>query len=134
MPSSGLAKNGHASFKLRWGRPSGPGNPEIDTAVVKEWDRRASQLAPDERRRLARVIAEDVERGPSDWATGRGPLHDRLHRTAIRGTTVVAVEQRIRLALRQRNERSTTERLMRRAFPDRVTPSLHSWPLPDEET
>jgi hypothetical protein len=113
------------------GRPSGPGNPEIDTALLEEWDRRASQLAPDERRRLARAIAEDVEKGTSDWARA---LHDRLYGTATRGITAVAVEQRIRRALRQRDERSATERLMRRAFPDRVRPTLLSWPWPDEET
>jgi hypothetical protein len=115
----------------RAGRPSGPSNPDIDTALLEEWDRRTSQLAPDERRRQAKAIAEDVERGTSDWARA---LRDRLHGTAKKGTHAGAVEQRIRRALRERDERSATERLMRRAFPDRFRPSLLSWPWPGEET
>ena len=108
------------------GRPRGPGDPDIDTDLLEEWDRRASQLAPDERRRLARAIAEDVERGTSDWARA---LHDRL---GVTRATNVAVQKRMRKALRERDQRSAIERFVRKAFPDRYRPTLLSWP--DEET
>ena len=94
----------------RPGAPRGPRDPDVDKILLEEWDRRASQRAPDERRRLAKVNAEDDERGASDWAT---ELRDRLHGTAKKAIHAGAVEQRIRRALRQRDEWSATDRWIR---------------------
>jgi len=100
------------------GRPRGSSKPDIDRDLVAEFDRRALRRSPEDRRQLTAEIAREVATDKTPWARG---LKKRL---GLNEDQAVAIEQRLRRALRTRSQAAAAEELTRRVLRRRMAPSL----------
>jgi hypothetical protein len=102
------------------GPKPGPRNPNADDCLVVEWDRRALHLTASDRKRVARQMAGEIASGSTDW--GRQVREN--WEWAVNDGQAANTEQRIRRALRRRDENEAAARLKQRVLKQGSPPTL----------
>jgi hypothetical protein len=91
------------------GARAGARHPEIDGALIAEYDRRALNVSAEDQRRIPTLLARDIVAGEGDWA---GEMRDQLRKIGVGGEN--SIGSRIRRAAEGRKQVDEDEQFVQR--------------------